>query len=372
MKVLLLTVTAGYGHTQAAKAIMGYLEEHDVECTLLDTLDYINPVLGESVDKGYLYSIKFTPHMYGKIYDLADNRDKADGKFSIYNVMNKILSKKLTTFLENYKPDVVVCTHIFAAQIVSYLQRKNIIKANTIGIITDFTVHPFWEETDLDYYVTANELLNNQASKKGIGLQKILPTGIPIDPKFGQRVNSSKARYMLNIEDKTTILLMSGSTGYGDIESIIMDMDKMDMDFQIISVCGNNKRLKKRIDGLITRKRIYNLGFVDNIHIIMDASDCIVTKPGGLTISESLAKRIPIILINPIPGQEERNAEFLLNNGSAIMSSETYPVDEAIYELMNSPLRRRHLQEMAEGIGRPNATENLGKAIISNTFVTFT
>ena len=103
--------------------------------------------------------------------------------------------------------------------------------------------------------------------------------------------------------------------GYGDLESSIMDLDMVDMDFQIISVCGNNKTLKKKIDQLVLRKRIYNFGFVDNIDIIMDAADCIITKPGGLTTSESLAKRIPMILINPIPGQEERNMEFLLNNG---------------------------------------------------------
>src|SRR5690606_38879278 len=117
-------------------------------------------------------------NVYGKIYNLVDNRDKSEGKFSISHIMNKILSKKLISFLDHYKPDVVVCTHIFAAQIISYLQREGTIDAKSIGIITDFTIHPFWEDTDLDYYVTANELLNHQASKKGIKVEKILPIGI--------------------------------------------------------------------------------------------------------------------------------------------------------------------------------------------------
>ena len=144
MKVLLLTVTAGHGHTQAAKAVMEYLQEYKVECALLDTLDYINPILGESVDKGYLYSTRFTPNVWGKIYNLADSRDKSDGKFSISNIMNKLLSKKLISFLDDYKPDVVVCTHIFAAQIISYLQGEGTIDTKSIGIVTDFTIHPFW------------------------------------------------------------------------------------------------------------------------------------------------------------------------------------------------------------------------------------
>lgn len=153
--------------------------------------------------------------------------------------------------------------------------------------------------------------------------------------------------------------------GYGDIESVIMDMDAMDMDFQIVSICGNNKNLKKKIDQMVTRKRIYNFGFVDNVDIIMDGSDCIVTKPGGLTTSESLAKKIPMILINPIPGQEERNMEFLLNNGLAIMTTETYPVDEAIYQLMSSPWRKKFLVQTAEIVGKPNAARDLGEHILN-------
>ncbi len=365
MKVLILTVTAGHGHTQAAKVVMEYLEGYGVECAILDTLDYINPILGESVDKGYLYSTRFTPYFYGKLYDLVDNRDKPDGKFSFSHIMNKILSKKLITVLDDYKPDVVVCTHNFAAQIISYLQRKGAIDTRSIGIVTDFTIHPFWEDAVLDYYVTANELLNNQAAKKGLDVSRILPIGIPIHTKFAKKISKQEARQILGIEDKLTILIMSGSMGYGNLEDAIMDMDTMDMDFQIISICGNNKSLKKKIDQMITRKKVYNFGFVDNVDIIMDASNCIITKPGGLTTSESLAKKIPMIIINPIPGQEERNAEFLLNNGLALMATETFPVDEAIYQLMNNKHRVKSLVEMAEVIGRPYATRDLGNHILN-------
>ena len=365
MKVLLLTVTAGHGHTQAAKVIMNHLQKHKIECTLLDILEYINPILGESVDKGYLYSTKFTPNVYGKIYDLVDNRNRDESKFSISQIMNRILSKKLISLLKEYQPDVVVCTHIFAAEIISYLQNKGTINAKTVGIVTDFTIHPFWEDTDLDYYVTANELLDYQAAKKGIDTNKILPIGIPIDPKFGQKMDTYKARQTLNIKDERTILVMSGSMGYGNIESVISSMDKMDMNFQIVSICGNNKGLKKKIDQMITRKRIYNYGFVDMVDVIMDAADCIITKPGGLTTSESLAKRIPMIIINPIPGQEERNAEFLLNNGLALMTSETFPIDEAIYQLMSNESRRESMIQMAELMGRPNATRDMVNHILS-------
>jgi len=175
MKVLILTVTAGHGHNQAAAVIMDYLKERNVECEVLDTYEYINPILSESVAKGYLISTKFTPAVYGKLYHIAEKRERSNKKLSISTLINAILSKKLTGFLHEYDPDVIVCTHIFAAQIISYLQKKGTIRAKTIGIVTDFTIHPFWEDTDLDCYVTASELLTHQAAKKGIDVIKLLP-----------------------------------------------------------------------------------------------------------------------------------------------------------------------------------------------------
>jgi processive 1,2-diacylglycerol beta-glucosyltransferase len=344
---------------------MDYLKERNVECEVLDTYEYINPILSESVAKGYLISTKFTPAVYGKLYHIAEKRERSNKKLSISTLINAILSKKLTGFLHEYDPDVIVCTHIFAAQIISYLQKKGTIRAKTIGIVTDFTIHPFWEDTDLDCYVTASELLTHQAAKKGIDVNKIAPIGIPIHTKFSKKISAFEARKLLGIKDKTTIFVMSGSMGYGKVETVIQAMDSMDMDFQIISVCGNNKSLKTKIDEMETQKQVYNFGFVNNVDIIMDASDCIVTKPGGLTVSESLAKGIPMILINPIPGQEDRNMEFLLNNGLAMKISDTYPIDEAIYQLLNNDWRRSHLQAMVEKVGRPNATRDLGELIIS-------
>ena len=167
------------------------------------------------------------------------------------------------------------------------------------------------------------------------------------------------------MEDKKTLLIMGGSMGHGDLENIIEDLDGIDIDFQIISVCGSNKSLKKKIDNMIIKKGIYNFGFVDNVDLLMDASDLIITKPGGLTSSESLAKGIPMILINPIPGQEERNVEFLVNNGLGIMASETYPVDEAIYQLINNKDRIESIKKMAAVFGKPKATPDLCKFILN-------
>nr|PZN09001.1 MAG: galactosyldiacylglycerol synthase [Caldicoprobacter oshimai] len=363
MKALFLSVSAGHGHNQTARAAMESLKTKGVDCVLLDIFEYINPILSESVAKAYLISTKFTPAVYGRLYRLGERLEKSNEKLYIGKIISSLLSRKLTVFLSEYQPDVIICTHIFPAQVISYLREKGL-SCKSVGIITDFTVHPFWEDTNLDYYVTASSLLNLQVQRKGIPLEKVWPIGIPIFIKFANKMDKAEARKLLGIENKTTVLVMSGSMGYGNVDDVIRRLDNMDMDFQIISVCGNNASLKKKIDSLDIKKKIYNYGFVDNVDIMMDASDCILTKPGGLTVSESLAKCIPMILINPIPGQEDRNAEFLLNNGLAIKTSETFPVDEAVYQLFHNDSRRKYLIEMMREVGRPYAADELADLII--------
>lgn len=361
MRALFLSVTAGHGHNAAAKAVISNLESKGVECKLLDTFEYINPVLSESIAKCNSISTKFTPKVYEKLYNMAEKKGKKDTEFSISKITSSILSKKLIKYIEKYAPDLIICTHVFSAQIVTSIKKK--IPVRSIGIITDFTIHPFWEDTDLDYYITASELLNFQAEKKGIPLDKVIPTGIPIDEKFSVKRDTDEARKILGIGDKTTIFIISGGTGHGSLLKLIHKLDKLNMDFQILSVCGSNKKLKKKIDKFTSRKKIYNYGYVDNIDVMMDASDCIITKPGGLTISESLAKELPIILMKPIPGQEDRNTEFLLNNGLAMKISPTFPADEAVFQMIfkNSKYKKN---SFIKAVGKPDSSKKLGEFII--------
>ena len=363
MRVLNLTITTGQGHNQVAKKLSEQLKAYNgVESCTLDTFEYINQTLKEIVSRGYLMSAKRLPKIYGRVYRMAEKRDSDNGH--IMRVTSSVMARKLLKFVAEYDPDVIVCTHVFAAMLVTDVQRKFKKKRKTIGIITDFTVHPYWEETELDHYVTANEFLTNQAIKKGIPKSAILPIGIPIDPIFAEKTSKAEARRILGIEDMRTVLVMSGSMGYGKVGSMVKTLDGLDMDFQIISVCGNNAKLKKRIDKMDAKHPIYNYGFTDKVSLLMDAADCIVSKPGGLTSSEALAKGLPMIIANPIPGQEDRNVEFLLNNGAAFKVSSTFPVDEAVYQMFSNETRLKNIREIAEVLGKPNAMTDIAKFII--------
>ena len=233
--------------------------------------------------------------------------------------------------------------------------------------MTDFTAHPFWEESiHFDYIVTPSELLNLQLLRKGFGIGKILPFGIPIDPKFAdETVSKREARESLGLDpDKLTLLIMSGSMGFGNIRNVVASIDRLPNDFQAIVVCGNNAEAKEEIESMRKSKTFLTYGYVNNVELMMSAADCIVTKPGGLTSSEALAKRLPMIIVNPIPGQEDRNSEFLLNAGAAMAASETCPVDEVIYQFLQNPKRRESMLQSIEFLRRPESTKTLCDFIV--------
>ena len=229
----------------------------------------------------------------------------------------------------------------------------------TYGIVTDYTLHPYWNETNIDYYVIPNEFLSYQTVLKGIKKEKILPFGIPIHSKFSSKMDKALAREILNLENKPTVLMMSGSMGYGNMLKLLEAVCSVPFDFQVVTVCGNNKSLKKKIDNRVFEKKIYNLGFTDKVDILMDAADIIITKPGGLTVSESLAKELPMVLTNPIPGHEFRNREFLVNMGAATANSKTYELDEIIAQLFENPKRLEIMKESIRLIKKPDAAKTL-------------
>ena len=367
MKVLIMSVKAGYGHHSTAKAIINYLSDKGIKCEMLDTFEYINRHLADTIDNGYLFSTKYIPEIYGKAYDMLDKRDERWDKMSPISVLSKLVSNKLKDYITEFKPDVIIGTHSYACMVMTYLKEKEIISCPIIGIVTDFTVHPFWESTDLDYYVTSHEMLENQMRKKGIAKEKILPYGIPIRKMFAHKISKQEARNKLGIEDKRTLLVMMGSMGFGNIVKDIRSIDDLEEDFQILCVCGNNEKMKNEIAGKTWNKRVIPYGFVENVDVMMDAADLIITKPGGLTTSEFLAKGLPAIIMNPIRGQEDRNTEFLVNNGAAVMVTETFPLDEALFHVMKNPWRLELLEKSVSELGKPNSTREVCEFIIKLT-----
>lgn len=364
-KVLIMSVKAGYGHHSTGQAIKDYFNKNNIECEMLDVFGYISSFLGESINDGYMMLTKYLPEIYGGVYGkLAKNTKEKE--HSPIVATGKMVANKIKEYVLNYDADVVIGTHSYACMLMSYLKKKEIITCPTYGVITDFMFHPLWENAKLDYYVTPDKLLNNQAMKKGIPEDKILPFGIPIKEKFSVKIDKAEARKMLNIEDKPTVLVMMGSMGFGNIDAEIERIMMVESDFQILCVCGTNEKMKSSLQEMEWKKDIYIYGFVDNIDVMMDASDLIITKPGGLTTSELMAKGLPALYVNPIPGQEDRNMEFLVNCGAGMMINKEFTLDEALYQVMNNPWRCEVMKKSIEYLGKPYATRDLCEFIMKN------
>lgn len=367
MKVMILSVTAGFGHHATAKAVGDMLAEHGAEVRTLDVYEYINRAVKGTIDKGYLFSSKHTKELYRLVYALAENHGSNyfTTPISILNIVNALGASKFTRIVTDFEPDVLVCTHVFAAQLINEIKKRGLLTTTTIGIITDYTIHPYWEDVPyIDYIVTASELLHHRALRRGIEPNRLLHFGIPIHPKFNHEISRADACGELGIDpNRPTILMMGGSMGYSNNKKLIQSLSLIGMDFQLLVVCGNNKRqyhsLMRSMDEYDGPCTIYPYGFVTNVEVMMSAADCIITKPGGLTVSEALAKNLPMILVNPIPGHEERNVEFLLNNGMALQVTKTFPVDEAVYHLFYNEARLISIRQTMHAVAHPDATERL-------------
>jgi len=363
LKVLILTVSTGQGHTQTAMAISEYFTNRGAECRVIDAYKDTNQLISDSLEKGYLVSTQYASGFYRRAYRMAEKSEtgKIHG-FHISRLADGVVGQKLLRHIQEFSPDVIIATHLFAALHLTYMEEE-ISDIPTFGIVTDFTMHPYWENTVLDYYVTASKLLNFQCARKGIPAYKILPFGIPVREKFAESLPQEEARTLLGLENKTTVLVMMGSMGYGNLTKSIRKIDKIDMDFQMLCVCGKNARAKRDIERMELSHATRVFGYVDNVDQMMDAADFMVTKPGGITLSESLVKGIPVILMNPIPGHEDRNMEFLVNNGLAMFVSETCPVEEAVYQFLQNDWRRENLRKAIRAVSPRNPMKLLGDFI---------
>ncbi len=363
MKALVLSVTAGEGHNTCAKGIVSYLDALGVECSMLDTIKYASPVVGATVDKGYLYMGKILPQTWAAMYSSAERKTRKNRAQNL-NVPSALLYKKLEDYVLNYDPDVVLCTNVLAAIIMKKVRDKEVVRRiPIIGVNTDFTLHPFWEDANPDYIVLASHQMIQDAVGRGFDPRYLLPMGIPTHNVFSKKIEKTAARYMLGLMDKTTLLIMGGSMGFGDTESILKQLENLGQDYQIVIICGSNKALKARLEK-IANENIKVFGYVNNVEVFMDASDCICTKPGGLSVSESIAKGLPMVLTNPIPGLEQRNQQFLVNNSMAMVANEFFSVDKAVNNLLSDEHRLNQMREMQLRYGCKNGGKTLSEWLV--------
>lgn len=371
MKVLIITATIGQGHNAVARSVANGLKERHVPCKILDMYRYFSPALQKIVQGGYLISIKSVAAIHArkigeKYYDAMEKGYKPLNEHTFARIKNLPFARQLKKYLDEYQPDIIVCTQVYCVHIIDTIKSMGWTDVPVIGIDTDFTVQAHWQGNDyIDYIVTASEGLTGQLLVKQVPKERVLPFGIPISPKFSEKIEKHKARELLCLDpNKKTLLIMGGSMGYGRIDKTILDLDNLPFDFQAMVVCGSNLQMRSKLKKLETKKRFDIYGFSYNIPMMMDACDVMITKPGGISLSEGLAKGVPMILANAIPGMEDRNSSFMVGYGLALAVSKTYPLTHAVSELLTNDKMIEKMRENQKDFAHPDSTEVLCDFIV--------
>lgn len=357
MRTLILSISAGGGHVNAAEAIECYIKQDNPEneVKLVDTIKYINPFLDKVVIGSYLKSLKFSPYLFGKLYDLAENGDSI-ATFS--NKVNEIIIHKLIPLIESFAPDVIVTTHPFSTEMISILKGKGKVDIPVAAILTDFAPHSFWIHPNIDAYVVSTEEMVDEMIRRGVDEKILHPFGIPVKPDFSKRFSRTETLSSLNLSpEKPTVLLMGGSLGMGKITALYEELQQVETDIQIIVITGNNRKLFSQLSALqeTSNKTTRIVGYTNEVNKYMQACDLLITKPGGLTITEALVSGIPLALFSAIPGQEEKNAEFLIRNGLATNLGDGKNCNIIIDSLLSSSNKLQEIRSNCVKFARPNS-----------------
>lgn len=371
-KVLLLSASVGAGHVRAAEAIekafgqtkdAGNREVHHV-----DVLNYTNKLFRHLYSKAYIDLVNKMPEVPGWFYDKLDKPWKNERRRL---ALDKLNTRPFVKLLREYQPDLIVCTHFLPAEIVSWLKAKERLSSRQVIIVTDFDVHAMWLVHHYERYFVAVDEARAYLEALGIPAEKITVSGIPIDPVFALRKDKQEMRAKHGLApDRTTILLSAGGFGVGSVDALVNSLLPLQHRAQVVAICGRNEELKKRLARLAARAKpdanviLKPFGYTKEMDELMTASDLVLGKPGGLTTSEALAKGLIFVIVNPIPGQEERNSDHLLESAAAIRCNNLPTLSYKLDQLLADPARFKSMQANARRMGRPNAaTEIVGQLL---------
>ena len=366
-KILIFYASYGGGHLSAANSIKDYLNRNyeNIAVELIDCMKYINKPIEKITTTAYNEMAKKAPWAWGKIYS-----DSQKGPLAhITTRSNQVFAIKLLRLLREKKPDLIISTHPFGSQMCSYLKRKGKITSKIATILTDFAPHDQWlvGSDYTDYFFVAHNKMKEYLISKNIPENKIFATGIPISNKFLETFNTSKILSSLSLKEnlKTVLFFAGGKFGLGKsrtleiFNTLVNDFNNI----QVIAISGKNKKMYEEFNQIVKIANKTNFikifEFVNNVPELMAVSDVVITKPGGLTTTESLVSGLPMIIINPIPGQEEENAQFLEHSNVGIWLKKQMNITKTISNFLSDNKKLKQMKENTKKISNRNSTKDI-------------
>ncbi len=369
-KVLLISVSAGAGHIRAADAVKAALEslDSDIRALTIDCLRYTPFTFRKLYAGSYISMAKRAPFLWGLLYSKYDRQSPNGSGAKFRRFVQKINTRAMIRYIRNEAPDHIICTHFLPAEVLSKLKARHAFHASLSTVVTDYDIHNFWIHENTDRYYVANEEVKWILVKKGTPADRIVVTGIPVHPLFAQTSDCDKLLSALSLDaDVLTVLVTAGGYGVGPIEDGINAIMHAAKPLQVLVVAGRNKRLERRLAGMQPPDgvKLVPFGYVENMHELMDISDIAVTKAGGLTSAECLAKGLPVLIVSAIPGQEERNSDFLLEAGAGLRVRAPESLAYKLHLLADVPSRLQAMKQAAVRVGSPNSAFLVAQDVLS-------
>ena len=364
MEALILSCSTGGGHNTAAQAVFEALTERGHHAVRMDPYTPVSEELANKVGQTYIKLVQKSPKLFGAVYDLGNAYRKLPGRSPVYHINGK-MAPYMQKYLAEHQTDVIVCTHLYPAEILTHMRLNGMETPPFVFIATDYTCIPFTEESDCDLYVTPSPLLSSDFTGRGIPAEKLRPLGIPVRLDFSDdTITKDRAREALNLpKDRRTLLLSGGSMGAGSIINAVRTLlpyleQNADCDLNIL--CGSNEALFDSMEAEFTKNRqITPMRSTDKMALYLKASDVFISKPGGLSSTESAAAGVPLVHISPIPGCESRNAEFFAKEGIAVKVENTEAELLSAVEKLLEPGNAEEMRKRQRAVINQNAAMDI-------------
>ena len=384
MRVLILSATTGGGHMRAADALKEYilLKDKNAVIKIEDAVEFVSPFVNKAVTGGYVYMARNTPNMYGTFYKSLDSNNPAN---KTVEAITYSFRNRLIPLLDEFKPDIIVTTHPLATELYASLKNRELVDVPIISIITDFAAHQTYIQDGVDAYIVSSREMVDDMVERGVERVRIYPYGIPVKQEFYNDIDRNAEFEIEGLDPELpTILIMAGSFGVTDVLKIYHKIVKSPEDFQLIVITGKNEKLFDNFERYLKRITIKNtlaeinelikpsvkkrriaskptklLYYTNEVEKYMHMSDLIVTKPGGLTVSESIAVGLPMAIFKAIPGQEVQNAEFLVSKNMAVKLEKDRTCTTTITNLLRDPQKLQDMKESIQKFCKGNSAANI-------------
>jgi len=369
-RILVLSASVGAGHMRAAQAVELALRQLDPQATVrnVDVLTLATAAFRKLYGQLYLDLVNKAPHVLGYFYDLLDQPTKRGAKGDPFALaIEKLNLRPFLKLIQNEPWDIFVNCHYLPAEIIASLKQEGELRAPSLTVTTDFDTHRLWVNQPCDHYFTATEEGAAYLVHWGIPAKDVTVTGIPIHPVFSQEKDRAACLKRQGLVGEHPIVLqLAGGFGVGPIKLILQNVLSVETPVEAVVVCGKNEKLRKELEKaeVPARHRVKVLGFTDQMDELLAVADVVVSKPGGLTTSEVLARGACMAILNPIPGQESRNSDYLLENGAAIKINNIATLPLKLSQLLKDPARLAWLKANAKKIGHPRAAFDVAQRVL--------